>query len=125
MSNSTETNTTNTQNLNNTTVTTAYKKYGVHKSIATYISNNMWNIPHEFADLFQTYYLLHWEKEHFFKSLSYGTIVRKDTEYSVIYHDCTLWDIKKLDCDVQLKLSFRELQDEYKYVPIVLLTIKK
>jgi len=84
----------------------------------------MWTIPHDFSDLFQTYYLLHWEKEHFFKSLSYGTITRKGVEYQVIYYNSTLWDIKKLNCDTQLKLSFRELHDEYNYIPIVLVTIK-
>ena len=120
--------TTNTTNTINTTIsygaTIAYKKHGVQKSIATYMCNNHWTIPQEFLDLFQTHFLRSWEKDHFFKCLEYGTITYHNCTYQVIYHRCSPYDIKRLYCDEQLLLSFRELHDEYKYIPTVLVTIK-
>ena len=103
----------------------ALTKYGVAKSTALYIQNNHWIIPREYRDLFPTYYLLRWEAAYFLDRMVEGTITRESDDpyitYQVIYYRCNPAAIKADKS--QLLLSFRELQEEYKSSPVVLVTV--
>jgi hypothetical protein len=96
--------------------------YGLPKSSAIYIQNNHWKLDKDYSDIFQSYYLLHWCAAYFQSSMIEGTIEREGVVYQVIYYRCNAAAIGH-SSSKQLLMSFRELQKEYKAMPVVLVTI--
>jgi len=108
-----------------TTSFTVLKKYGVPKSSAVFLINNVWAVKEEFRDLLQIYYILKWRKKHLCHTIMDGALTREGITYQVIFHRCTNSDISKLQNKEELLLSFRHLQDEYDTSPVVLIALDK
>ena len=96
----------------------ALHKYGVPRSTAIYVVQNHWHID-SYRHLLQRYFLLHWETDYFIRKLQDGRIEKDGILYSVFYYQCTPVSISKH----RIKLSFRELHEEYAVEPTVLVTL--
>ena len=101
-------------------INAGYKRYGVAKSQCRLLTQNVFNIPIDFQDLYHKYYLVYWQPEYFFSQLQDGMIQRDGTDYQVIYHLCTPATVRKCS---QVRLSFRVPQQEYEIEPYVLVGI--
>lgn len=102
--------------------TSCLQKYGVNKNTARYLIHNIWEVPTNYRDMLQTYFMRHWEPAYFTKvALVDGTITDSETVYQVIYHRCNSVDVAK--SKHKLAMSFRDLQPEFGVFPTVLVTI--
>lgn len=99
------------------------KIYGVPKSAAIFMATSIWYINKKDQDLFNEYYLLHWEPEYFRRALKQGTVTRHGIDYQVIYHRTNSYEVIKHTGD--LILSFRQLQPEYNMFPVVLVSLDR
>lgn len=99
----------------------AYKLYGVSKSKATYLIQNVWTIPTHQHDILATYYLLNWDVSYFREKLQEGVIEREGVTYQVIYHRTDPIAIEK--ATGKLFISFRKLQAEYGVMPTALVAL--
>lgn len=96
-------------------------KYGVAKSTADFMTYKHWHIAEDWRDIFLRYYILRWQPEYFQAALKDGTLEREGVIYQVVYHNCD--SVMVARTQYSLLLSFRELQEEYKMQPVVLVTI--
>ena len=101
---------------------TVYKKYGVHRSQAIYINNNLWRLSNDLSDLFEQYYILSWTGYYFNDKMCNGTIERDGITYQIIYYNTTPLEAKRAK---NVYLSLRHLQPEFKHIPTVLVGLTK
>lgn len=90
-------------------------KSGISLSFLRMHLEHNFNIPAPLVEqCLETYRLLYWHPNHFFKFISNGIIVCKELvgfkNYQIRYHKCTLSDIR--NCN-QVALSFRSPKAEY------------
>lgn len=95
--------------------------YGIPRSTAIYIQHNNWSVSQEYRNIFSSYYLLKWSAAYFQDKMHQGTVERDGVVYQVIYYNCNVAAISR--GVGQLLMSFRELQNEYKAQPVVLVTV--
>lgn len=98
--------------------------YGIPRSEAIAELHNTFSIPLDLQGIFSSYFLLKWEATYFTALLHEGTIERDGVTYQVIYKDTGAARItRQAEAGKNLLLSFRELQEEYKAMPTVLVRI--
>jgi hypothetical protein len=68
-----------------------------------------WTIPHTKLCYFDSYYLLHWRTEHFFKQPMLAMIDHQGIEYTVSYYKCLPGNLMDYD---EILLSFRRIKGE-------------
>ena len=98
----------------------SYNKYGVNRSLVSYLCINHFNYPELYKDTLSNYYLLYWKPGYFFSQLNHGEIIHQDTRYIVVYKNCTPAALKK---ESQIRLSFRKPQAEFNIPAYVLVSI--
>ena len=105
-----------------------YKKYGVERSLLTYIVHNNFYVTDLYRDCLDTYYILRWQASHMLSSITNGTLVHKGVTYQVIYHRTDPTRIKRAalltHCIRYVKLSFRVAQPEFNIPATVLIKLE-
>lgn len=104
-----------------------YLKYGLQKTMVSYIMQNHFNIPSEYHDAFSIYMIKVWkaDKALHLASRGEGTITFLDTQFSVIYKNTSRGRIMaalKANPDLEISLSFRKPQEDIDLYPIVLVS---
>lgn len=80
-------------------------KYGISKDSMRDALITNWNMPQEYQDACQSYYLLRWSASHVRQVWNNGVIIHKGVSYLVQYYRCYPHQIKG---DVQVFVSFRQ-----------------
>lgn len=96
------------------------KDYGCTRNqLADKMRNNM-HMPDEYLGALKKYRMLHLSGTMFNINLFDGLIQHQETNYGVIYHNCTPYSAKRAK---ELRLSFRAAHKEFMIEPLVLVEI--
>lgn len=85
------------------------KHFGLPKSLLHSLLVNCFHFPEDYRDTLEEYYILHWSPEYYFQRFSAGTLRHGETDYLVVYNQCTPAQVRKAK---QIRLSFRKAWDE-------------
>ncbi len=99
----------------------AYKKYGIPRTSIDYIARTHSSIKPDVRDCFKTYFLIYWSSEYVREKITQAQLDYKGKIYNVIYKGITPREIQLLTENIQISLSFREAQDEYKLPAYVII----
>jgi hypothetical protein len=100
-----------------------FKKYGVYRSTLLHTLSTIFYIPAELHPALEKYTLLYQSVDYFLCNSHEGTLHRFDSEYNIVYHNCTRGQILALPADQQLRLSYRQAVPEYSLPAFVLVSI--
>jgi hypothetical protein len=92
------------------TAADAYKLHGITRRQVHSMCINLFHYPEQYKDTLESYFILRWNSQTFTERMNDGIIPVRDTEYLVVYQDCTPFAVKRA---AEIKLSFRKAKKEY------------